>query len=310
MTDVEVTVFLTLFAAIFLAGGGFLLRGTGSPVHRRIARRLEKIGHESNGAAFESIAVLRSRRYPVALLWFQRKLVLAQISVNLRLLSIFAVLALTAVATCAAALSIRHAAVLLALIAMAIFVFVNARAVRNRRRFLELLPSFIERLHQLLGAGNSLVTAFEKALNYSEPLVHAYLQPVAVRLSHGGTLAESLSLQGYRLGLPQLTVLSVVAHANARFGGNLGEVLSRVVTTLIDRQRVQREFDAMTAEMRVSAKILVFLPVAVSAFVLMMNPAYLKFFTEEPMGHSLATAAIGMAALGMLVLRVMSRIEA
>jgi tight adherence protein B len=140
-------------------------------------------------------------------------------------------------------------------------------------------------------------------------MLRLFLSPVVVRMVHGGTLAESLNVQAIRLGIPQLSMLSVIAHANMRFGGTLSEILTHVVASLNNRLQVQHEFDAMTAEMRASAKVLAALPVVVIALVFVLNPGYLVFFADDPLGQALIGAAFAFAVLGGFILRALTRIE-
>jgi len=298
-----------VIAAVLSGCCGLWLLRDGSAINGRIAQRLQDVSRASNAGGALPVTASGTKRYPVAVLWIYRRLTLAQIKLPSRsvLMVMVGVVALPVVA--AIIVSPRNGGAFVVALACAALFYVSNRASRNRRRFLEHLPAFIERLHQLLGAGNSLPMAFDKALEYSDWIVLAYLRPVSVRLTLGATFAESLNLQGYRLRIPQLTLLSIVAHANARFGGSLGEVLSRVATMMINRSRVQKEFDAMTAEMRISAKILVCLPIAVSVFVLITNRPYMIFFLEDPLGHTLALAALGMVLLGGVVLHFICRIE-
>jgi tight adherence protein B len=297
--------------AIAMVGIGacLLVQGIGGPRKERIARQLAAVGRDLGPAVPDQDSLARSSRIPIPLALLRRRLLLADLQIGAQQLVLPGIACVVATAAAILLLDLRAACILMATIAGSAALYANARATRNRRRFLELLPSFIERLHQLLAAGSSLVTAFDKALDYSEPLVRAYLRPVAVRLAHGATLAEALNLQGLRLGMPQLTMLSVVAHASQRFGGSLGEVLSHVVTTLNYRLQVQREFDAMTAEIRASANVLIALPIVVAGVVFLFNPGYLAFFSEDPLGQIMIGFAAAFAAMGVVAMRLMTRIE-
>lgn len=297
-------------AALALVAGAFLLwESLSMPRSRRIARQLAAISRDAAPVEPEPYVNPRSARFPVPLAAVRRRFLLAELSFSRRLLLLIGVSVTIVLGLIGYLLDYRVALAALGVAVMLAAVYVNTRAVRNRRRFLELLPTFIDRLHQFLGAGNSLVTAFDKALEYSEPLVRVYLRPVAVRLAHGATLADSLQLQGYRLGVPELTMLSVIAHASQRFGGSLGEILTHVVRSLNDRLQVQREFDAMTAEIRASAKILVALPILVTIVVFLLNPGYLAFFMDDPLGVRMLGIALALTATGIIVVRLLSRIE-
>lgn len=306
----SLSVFLMLLTSLLSGCGGILLLRGRTPRQLRIVERLKDISRSPELVNPFPATVVQANRFAVRLWWIQRPLVLARISMPGRWVILIATTALLITTLTVSTISPAYGVGLVGgLLCLTIF-YINYRASKNRRQFLQHLPSFIERLQQLLGAGNSAPTAFEKALEYSDAVVQAYLRPVSRRLTHGATFSESLNLQALRLGLPELSLLSVMAHANARFGGSLSEVLQRVATLMVDRMRVQKEFDAMTAEMRASAKVLVFLQVVVLLFVLATNPDYLAFFLQVPLGHILLAIALGMIITGTVILRFMCRIEA
>jgi tight adherence protein B len=191
----------------------------------------------------------------------------------------------------------------------AAFKVVHARGRRNVRRFNAHLPAFTERLRMILTAGSSLVSAFDKALDHSDPIVQVYLRPVAIRLSHGVNLADALRAQGNRLGIAELAMLAMVAHANMRFGGSLSDILDRLSDTVRGRNQAQQEFEAATAEVRSSSKVLFVLPILVVGMIFAIKPDYLTFFLEDPTGHALLGYAVGSVIVGALVLNRLQTIR-
>jgi tight adherence protein B len=201
------------------------------------------------------------------------------------------------------------AALAAAILVVAPYKVVQAIGQRNVRRFNAHLPSFIERLRMFLTSGSSLVTAFDKALDHSDRMVQAFLRPVAVRLSHGINLAEALRAQGNRLGIPEISMLAMVAHANLRFGGSLADILDRLSDVVRGRLQAQSEFDAATSEVRSSSKVLFLLPVLVVGAIFAVKPDYLDFFVHQELGHYLLGYAAGSAVVGALVLNRLQKIR-
>ena len=302
------TKMLVVAVALAAASAWLLWKSGRAPARTRITERLDAVGRGRSLAASELELRDRNRYAAFVLTPIHRTFLLAGIKVRPVHQILVAVMVVTTFAV-GFILNAYVAAAALAIAAAGATMYLQSIAVRNRMRFLEGLPTFIDRLQQFLAAGNSLVMAFEKALDYSSPLTRNHLRPVALRLAHGATLAESLLLQGERLGIAELTMMSVIVHANMRFGGSLSDVLSRLAASLNNRQQVQREFNAMTAEMRSSAKVLVALPILVSAAVFVISPQYLSFFANDPLGQILIGGAAGCATLGAVVLHHMTRIE-
>ena len=71
---------------------------------------------------------------------------------------------------------------------------------------------------------------------------------------------------------------------NRETGGNLAEVLDQVGKTIRERNQIRRQVRALSAEGRLSAIILVALPIGVFLFLLFVQPTYLSFFFTNLIG--------------------------
>lgn len=58
------------------------------------------------------------------------------------------------------------------------------------------------------------------------------------------------------VGLADLAFAAVAIRVQREIGGNLAEILDTVAHTIVERQRMQREVRALTAEGRASAWVL------------------------------------------------------
>ena len=92
-------------------------------------------------------------------------------------------------------------------------------------------------------------------------------------------------------------------------GGNLAEVLQTVADTMMARNRLRGEINALTAEGRISAIVLGGLPFAIGLFLWVSNPDYLRPLFQATMG--LVAIGVGGALMvaGILWLRKIVNIE-
>ncbi len=79
-------------------------------------------------------------------------------------------------------------------------------------------------------------------------------------------------------------------------GGNLAEVLDTVTDTIRERNQLRRQVQALSAEGKISAIILLSLPLVIAFFIAMISPDYLAELTDSGVGRIM----IGVAALLML----------
>lgn len=183
----------------------------------------------------------------------------------------------------------------------------NAAADRKVNDFLEELPSFLERLRQLISTGNSQAQAFDKALIYSGDAIRCYLDPVALRLKIGVPLPDALRIQAQRLAVAELAMLAMIVRTNLRYGGNLGYILEHLARVLRDRSRVRNEFKSMSSELRSTAIVMVAIPPLVGLAIMIMNPTYLDYFADK--GQVMLAVAIGLEVIGIVIMRRLMRIE-
>jgi tight adherence protein B len=86
-------------------------------------------------------------------------------------------------------------------------------------------------------------------------------------------------------------------------GGNLAEILSSLSDVLRERLRLQSKVKALSAESRLSGRILSILPVAVVVLLIYINP---HFYDEAWTDSTLASFLVGAGVLlvtGILLLR-------
>jgi tight adherence protein B len=141
-------------------------------------------------------------------------------------------------------------------------------------------------------------------------------QPVAGEF--GRALAES------RLGVPiESTLEGIAERMNSedfrwivlaiqiqhQVGGNLAEVLLTVAATMRERVQLHRHVRALSAEGRLSAYILVGLPILFAMYLFMARREYIHLLYSTKVG--LAMIALGgvLIVTGSLVMKKMVRVE-
>jgi tight adherence protein B len=92
-------------------------------------------------------------------------------------------------------------------------------------------------------------------------------------------------------------------------GGNLAEVLGNTVETMRERAQLRRHIRALSAEGRLSAYILVSLPIMVGGWLFLTRRAYVRPLYTTPLGLSMLTFAAVLIVAGALWMRKMVRVE-
>ncbi len=172
-----------------------------------------------------------------------------------------------------------------------------------------LMPGFFDRVRQLLVIGNSLPTAFARALQVGQPRLAAFFAPALRRVANGAGFAESIRQSAEDISLYEMHLFSTAVGTNMRFGGSLTHSLSNLIQFLRKRASIERELRANTALIRSSAWVLGLLPVLVAALIVSQNREYAQWFVTDPTGKFLLGYCIVSQIVGVIVMRSIVRTE-
>jgi tight adherence protein B len=92
-------------------------------------------------------------------------------------------------------------------------------------------------------------------------------------------------------------------------GGNLGEVLTNLATLMRERVTFRLQLATLTAEPRMSAKVLAALPLAVVLLISVINPDFVRPLIDTPMGHKLIMYSACSVAVGYLVMSRIANVD-
>jgi tight adherence protein B len=106
----------------------------------------------------------------------------------------------------------------------------------------------------------------------------------------------------------KLFVTAVLIHRDT--GDNLSEVLSNVADVVRQRVEVHRQVEALTAQSKLSARILVGLPLLVFGAVIAIDRAFIRPMLDEPAGRLMLGYASVSVILGYLILMRIAKVDA
>jgi len=184
---------------------------------------------------------------------------------------------------------------------------------RSRLRiaaFEEQFPDCLEFISRSMRAGHAFSVAIEMARReYSDPLAAEFR-----RAFEEQNLGQSLEVVLLKLSqrVPSMDVQFFVSAVllQKRTGGNLAEVLDKLAQLIRERFKLRARIRAVSAQGLMTGRILASIPAGVAVLMSVMNPNYARFFIDDPAGHELLGAAVGLQLLGYLIIRKIVNIEA
>ncbi len=92
-------------------------------------------------------------------------------------------------------------------------------------------------------------------------------------------------------------------------GGNLAEVLLNTVATMRERAATRRQVKALSAEGKISAYILIALPVGVGGFLFLTRPEYMLPLLTSALGLSMLIGAVVLVVFGSWWMSKLIKVE-
>lgn len=187
-------------------------------------------------------------------------------------------------------------------VTLSILFLIQAR--RNRlAQITTQLPDALDMLVRSLRAGHPVTTGIGMIAEEMPDPIGGEFALVFDEMSYGLDLRQALEKMSDRLNHYVIDYLIVAMRVQYGTGGNLAEILSSLSDVLRERLRLQSKVKALSAESRLSGRILSILPIAVVVLLVYINP---HFYDEAWTNTTLATILAGAGVLlvtGILLLR-------
>jgi tight adherence protein B len=181
--------------------------------------------------------------------------------------------------------------------------YVRRKARGRVHAFEEQFPDCLEFVSRSMRAGHAFSVAIEMAhREFSEPLSGELR-----RAFEEQNLGQPLEIVLYKLTqrMPSMDVQFFVSAVllQKRTGGNLAELLDKLANLIRERFKLRARIRAVSAQGLMSGRILSAIPAGVAVMMFVVNPQYARFFIDDPMGHQLVAAAVGLQLVGYLIIR-------
>lgn len=192
--------------------------------------------------------------------------------------------------------------VLLAAYAVMTWLWLRSRIEKQRSQLLRQLPDFLDSVVRLASIGNSLPMAFQTASSSTPPPLRSVLDRTMVSVRTGMDLDRALQMASQPYRLDAFELLQVVLGTAVRVGGRADHILQRMSDFMRDLDQAQHELRAITAETRMSAWVLGFLPVAVAIMLSLLNPTFFHPMFTQALGRKILLIALAMELFGGFLL--------
>jgi len=174
----------------------------------------------------------------------------------------------------------------------------SIRTDKRRGKFESQLIDTIQMLIGGLRAGHSIMRSLEAAGLESEAPTSEELSRIVNETRIGKDPGQALEETAQRMGSEDFGWIGQAIQINREVGGDLAEVLEQVAGTIRERSEIKGQVRSLSAEGKLSAVILMGMPIAVGIMFSIINPGYMMVFVEEPMGNVMLVVSAVMFVIG------------
>jgi tight adherence protein B len=190
----------------------------------------------------------------------------------------------------------------------AVRAWVAHKGRKRQERFAEQLSDVIQLLIASMRSGFGLMQALGVLVDECEEPFRGEIERVLAEVRAGRDLSDSLRSLAVRMDNTDLDWVVGAIDINRETGGNLSEILEHVNETIRSRARITRKIRTYTAEARLSAKILLAVPILLALVEWHSNPdGFANLFRSWGL-VALCTAFV-LIALGLVWMRKISTIK-
>lgn len=198
---------------------------------------------------------------------------------------------------------------LAALVPVTAKVWLGRRGARLRRKFAAQMPQTLQMMAASLRAGHSLPRVIDSVSKEVEAPTSEELSRVVNENRLGRDLVESLETVAERMQSQDFVWVTGAIAAQRETGGNLNEILDQVAATIRERHHIRMQVMSLSAEGRLSAVVLMGLPVAVGLYFTLVSSETMSVFVDATIGKVLLIGSAVLYVLGGLWMRSIVNIE-
>lgn len=187
--------------------------------------------------------------------------------------------------------------------ALAAKMYLSVLAGKRRKKFADQLDDALQLLSGGLRAGHSLQRAVDAVSQQAPSPTAEEFSRIMNETRIGRDLTAAMDQTAERMKSEDFSWVSQAIGIHREVGGDLADVLDQVGRTIRERNQIQRQVKALSAEGKMSAYVLMALPVMIIGILAIISPSYIKSFGSSLMGWAMVGGGIVMMTVGGLWLK-------
>lgn len=186
----------------------------------------------------------------------------------------------------------------------------NKRSARKRQRALnDALAPALQRIVDQLHVGRTMSAAIEASIEHASDPLDGVFRRVISDNNVGIPIDVSLTTIAAEERNRHLDIIASALALHAQHGGSLTDILVAVLESIEEEDRLRRDLLTLTADARLSANVLLAMPIGALVITSLLSPGYATPLIESSTGRFMSVSGAVLGMLGVLWLRHLAQPE-
>ena len=186
----------------------------------------------------------------------------------------------------------------------------NKRSARKRQRALnDALAPALQRIVDQLHVGRTMSAAIEASIEHASDPLDGVFRRVISDNNVGIPIDVSLTTIAAEERNQHLDIIASALALHAQHGGSLTDILVAVLESIEEEDRLRRDLLTLTADARLSANVLLAMPIGALVITSLLSPGYATPLIESSTGRFMSVSGAVLGMLGVLWLRHLAQPE-
>jgi tight adherence protein B len=189
------------------------------------------------------------------------------------------------------------------------FLYISRKKKQRMAKFEKQLPEGLTLISRALQAGHAFTSGMKLAADeFGAPLGPEFEETLD-EINFGAAVSDALKNLSRRVDCPDLSFFVVSVILQRETGGNLSEIIENLAHLIRERFKFRGKVKTLSAEGRLSAVVLLSIPLVVFGILTLINRPYITPLMVDPIGKALMGIAGFMMVLGIIVIRRIVKVE-
>jgi tight adherence protein B len=152
-------------------------------------------------------------------------------------------------------------------------------------------------------SGSNPQQSMQRVVEIMANPIKAEFAQVIAQTQFGDSFEDALTDLGERIPRPDVQMFVTSINILKETGGNMAETFSTIVSTIRERQKLEKKIEAMTAQGIMQGIIVTSIPFILGAVFFAVDPAYMRPMFNTFLGLVLLGAMLGLQIIGGVMIK-------